>query len=298
MPTMTCRTSKLTALAAALVLASATFASAGSGPCVKEAKRDAKDCSATCTEDFQTAKDGCLNRDHDCVEVCRANRSQCRLDSGIDAAIDACDTVLEARRAQCRADNPEGPARDACIDAAQVDAFKCRDSARELARPLLRKCRKDFRSCARACPAPAAGTPPVDVKACLQDATTADKACGAACTEDYQVAKDDCHHRDHDCMEQCREDRNQCDQPVDAILASDLATCASNRQTGVDGCTSQFPPPRDVQQQVQFDECVDVIQVDAFICRDDAQEQVQPGYDTCKQDFRTCVVTNCPVQTP
>jgi hypothetical protein len=43
-----------------------------------------------------------LNRLHSCVEVCRANRSQCRLDSGFDAAIDACNDVLEARRAQCR----------------------------------------------------------------------------------------------------------------------------------------------------------------------------------------------------
>ncbi len=295
---MTCRTSKLTVLTTALVLATAVLASAGQGPCIKEAKRDAKDCGAACKEDFQSAKDTCLNRDHACVEVCRADRSQCRLDSGIDAAIDACNSVLEARRAQCRADNPEGDARDACIDQAQVDAFKCRDSARELARPLLAQCRKDFRSCAKACPAPAAGTPPVDVKQCLKDANTAAKACGAACTEDSQVAKDDCHHRDHDCVEQCREARDTCREPVTAILDSDLADCASTRQSGVDDCTSQFPPPRDEQQDVQFNECVDVVQVDAFICRDDAHEEAQPGYDTCKQDFRSCVDTNCPVQTP
>src|SRR6185369_12052614 len=103
---MTCRTIDRMALAVALVLATATFASAGSKGCVREAKRDAKDCTADCKESFQTAKDACLNRDHACVEVCRANRSQCRLDTGFDAAIDACNDVLEARRAACRADNP------------------------------------------------------------------------------------------------------------------------------------------------------------------------------------------------
>jgi hypothetical protein len=38
------------------------------------------------------------------------------------------------------------------------------------------------------------------------------------------------------------------------------------------------------------------VQVDAFICRDDAHEHAQPGFATCKQNFRTCVDTNCPVQ--
>src|SRR5512147_1397950 len=95
---MTCRTK--------LVVPTAALASAGARPCIREAKRDAKDCAADCKESLQTAKDTCLNRDHACVEVCRANRSQCRLDSGIDAALDACNATLEARRADCRANPP------------------------------------------------------------------------------------------------------------------------------------------------------------------------------------------------
>src|SRR5262245_43326915 len=121
--------------AAALVLSTAPAFAAGGRACVREAKQDAKDCTAVCKETLQAAKDQCLNRDHACVEVCRANRSQCRLDSGFDAAIDACNDSLEARRAQCRADTTAGtPERDRCIDLAQIDAFECRDSARELAK--------------------------------------------------------------------------------------------------------------------------------------------------------------------
>src|SRR5512147_2392439 len=103
---MTCRALRLAILVAAGFLAAAVTAHAGPGPCVREAKRDAKDCAAACKEALQTAKDTCLNRDHACVEVCRANRSQCRLDSGIDAALDACNATLEARRADCRANPP------------------------------------------------------------------------------------------------------------------------------------------------------------------------------------------------
>lgn len=291
---MTCRT--IRTLAAALVLASASVASAGPGPCVREAKQDAKDCAADCKETLQTAKDACLNRDHACVEVCRADRSQCRLDSGIDAAIDACNASLEARRAQCRLDDPAGPARDACIDQAQVDAFECRDSARELARPLLKDCRKAFRACAKACPAPAPADPIVDPKGCMANANAAAKVCGATCKEDFQVAKDDCKHRDHDCMESCRADRNACRQPVTDALDADLTQCAATRATGVDGCATQFPPPRDPAGEIAFDQCVDGVQVTAFVCRDDAHEEAHPGYVACRQAFRTCVDTNCPVQ--
>jgi len=292
---MKCRTANLTMLAAAFVLATAALANAGVRPCIHEAKQDAKDCGAACKESFQTDKDNCLNRLHSCVEVCRADRSQCRLDSGIDAAIDACDATLEARRAQCRADNPEGDARDACIDAAQVDAFECRDSARELARPLLKRCRKDFRTCAKQCPPADPSDTPVDPKACVAQAVTDAKTCAATCREDFQVAKDDCNHRDHDCMEQCRADRNDCRAPVLSILNTDLGKCATDRQTGADGCTSQYPPPRVPPNDVLFDQCVDGVQVEAFICRDDAHEHAQPGFDTCMQGFRDCVDTKCPI---
>lgn len=291
---MKCRT--FSVIAAALVLASATVAAAGPGPCVREAKGDAKDCAADCKEALQTAKDTCLNRDHACVEVCRANRSQCRLDSGIDAALDACNGALEARRAQCRLDDPAGPARDACIDQAQVDAFECRDAARELARPVLKQCRKDFRNCAKACPAPAPADPVVDPKGCVRDANAAAKVCAATCKEDFQVAKDDCKHRDHDCVESCRADRTACRQPVNDALAADLAACAATRQSGVEGCATQFPPPRDAAGEIAFDQCVDGVQVTGFVCRDDAHEAARPGYVACRQAFRSCVVTNCPAQ--
>lgn len=297
---MKCRTSLILILAVtALTGATAPAANAGARPCVREAKRDAKDCNATCKEDFQTAKDACLNRKHACVEVCRANRAQCRLDTGFDAAIDACNNVLEAVRAQCRADHPtQGAGRDECVDKAQVNAFECRDSARELAKPLLKQCRKDFRNCAKACPAPDPATPVQDPKQCVKAANTIARTCGADCKEGLQVAKDDCRNRDHDCVEQCRATRHTCRLPVRVGLNGDLADCAAERQTGRDGCNTQYPPPRDETAAVNFDQCVDGIQVQAFICRDDAHELARPGFVDCQNQFRSCVQTNCPVLQP
>ncbi len=288
---MTCRTSVITILAAvALTMAAVPPANAGGGrACVREAKRDAKDCSATCKEDFQTAKDACLNRDHDCVEICRANRSECRLETGFDAAIDACNDLLEQRREQC----PTGDGRDGCIDQAQIEAFQCRDAARELAKPLLKQCRKDFRTCAKACPAPTGGTPPVDPKQCVADAKDALKTCGADCREDFQVAKDDCHDRDHVCVDSCRAARHTCRQPVRDDLNTALAHCATDRQSGIDDCKAAHPVPPPENATAQ-DQCIDGVQVEAFICRDDAHEAAHPGFVDCQNQFRSCVDTNCP----
>ena len=292
---MTCRTSFISILAvAALTVMVVPAANAGGGrACVREAKRDAKDCNATCKEDFQTAKDACLNRDHDCVEVCRAQRSECRLATGFDAAIDACNDLLEQNRQQC----PTGDGRDACIDQAQVAAFQCRDAAREPATPLLQQCRKDFRSCAQACPAPAAGSPPVDPKQCITDAKAALQTCGADCREGFQVAKDDCHNRDHVCVDTCRAARHTCRQPVNDDLNAALAQCAADRQSGVDGCKADHPVPPPENATAQ-DLCIDGVQVDAFICRDDAHEAVRPRYVACQDQFRSCVDTNCPPIQP
>jgi len=127
-------------------------------------KLDAKDvlvrCIATCREDFQLAKDTCLDRDHVCVEACRATRGECRapilvvFEDAILACADARQTAID----NCRAlYEPNTPQRDECVDQAQLDAFRCRDDAREAARPGLTDCRDAFRTCAEACPP--AGSP-------------------------------------------------------------------------------------------------------------------------------------------
>ena len=282
---MMCRTSKLVLLAAAaFVLATVPVANASRNPCKREAKADAKDCAAGCKETFQAAKDGCLNRDHVCVEACRADRSQCRLDTGFDADIDSCNDALETNRALC------APGDDDCIDRAQIAAFQCRDQAREDAKPLLKQCRKTFRTCAQSC-GPA--VQPEDPAACIGAAKVAAATCAAGCKEAYQTAKDDCRNLDHDCVEHCRADRHLCRQPVRTTLDAALAVCAAARQLGVDDCKLQYPEPRDFAAQVAFDLCVDPFQLAAFICRDGAHEAARPGFVACKEAFRSCVIPAC-----
>jgi len=107
-----------------------------------------------------SAKDTCLNRDYECVEDCRAIRQGCLqpILEIRDAAIDACNATRAGAIDICRGlYDPQTPERDACVDQAQIDAFECRDEAREVARPYLIVCRDQFLTCAQGCPLPAGG---------------------------------------------------------------------------------------------------------------------------------------------
>jgi hypothetical protein len=130
---------------------------------VRACKRDARDllrrCAAGCREGFQLATDTCLDRDHVCVEGCRTTRADCRapLLPTFDAALEVCATTRGTSIDNCRTLYGAGTTeRDRCIDQAQLDAFRCRDTAREAARPGLNGCRETFQACARGCPPPGA----------------------------------------------------------------------------------------------------------------------------------------------
>jgi len=277
--------------AAAVVVFALSVSAAHAGLCVGAAAQAKRECKAICQEDYQIAKDACLNRDHACVEVCRYERSVCRETSGIDDAIAACNATLEAAKQVCRDNNPPGtPERDQCIDQAQVVAFQCRDQERENAKGALKECRYNFKTCARACP-PADPPSSVDPRQCKADAKAAYAACKDACIEDFQLAKDICHNRDHACVELCRDAREVCLQPVIAQLVSDVAACNATRDTEVQTCRDLY-----AEGTPERDTCIDNAQVAAFQCRDQAREDARPGFEACRDAFRVCALLCPPIQ--
>ena len=272
----------LLAFIAALGLGSS--ASSAPNVCLKAAKGEFRGCLAVAQEGYQTEKDACLNRDHACVEVCRATRSECSGATNVDEALKLCEVKLVGDREICRGNNlPHTSGRDLCVDQAQVIAFQCRDAAREAALSPLRTCRKDFKTCANACAKPVPEVP-ADTKQCKIDAQDGWALDKAACVEDHQLAKDICKNRDHDCVEACRTARQVCKAPILAVLETDKAECRAIRDPAVESCKTLY-----AEGTFERDACIDLAQVDAFRCRDDAREVAAPGLQACRQGFRDCV---------
>ena len=113
------------------------------------------DCKASCQENAQLLTDACLNRDHVCVEECRAGRDGCAqpvLDQ-LARDVATCNSSRDDDLRNCANLYGEGtPERAQCIQNTQAAAFECRDQARENAWAGLNSCRWNFRTCAQSCP--------------------------------------------------------------------------------------------------------------------------------------------------
>jgi hypothetical protein len=266
----------------------ATTARAGAGPCIVAAKGQYVEAIKACKETMQESKDACLNRDHDCVEVCRDTRYQCVVDTGLAAAVAVCNTQRDTDIHNCVATWAAGThERDLCIDNAQVAAFMCRDDARDTRTDALLLCRTDFRTCAKAC-GPA--DPPVDSAACKKAAVAGLKVCKASAREDFQLNKDVCRGLGHTCVEQCRAQRAAC---VDLVGLDDaIAACNATRDGAIQTCKNNNPPG------TAQDDCIDQVQVIAFQCRDQAREDAQPGLAACASAFQACVHPACEGASP
>lgn len=143
---------------AALAAPSRAFADdSNTRACLQEARTELRDCSQTCRDQFLNSTDLCRSIDPVCATTCRSARNSCA--SGPrqqrNNEIKACNNVLKTKVNQCKTDFANDAAgRDACIDAAQVEAFVCRDTAREAVAATLAICQEAFRGCIDGCGTP------------------------------------------------------------------------------------------------------------------------------------------------
>jgi len=265
------------------LLAAAATAQAGN-PCIGDAKTTFTDCKADCKEAYQTAKDACLNRDHDCVEGCRAGRAECILNTNLDEDLTTCRNNLRAAKEDCHNGPPEE--LDGCIDGAQVTAFLCRRTARKTAKPAITACRVGFRACAKACPT--VGDVVIDKVQCKIDAKNAYLGCKADCREAFLEQKDLCLNRDHACVEGCRAGRDSCRQQPEDDLDAAIASCNATKTAAVTQCENDHPPGSQ-----ELADCKTDAYVAAFQCRDQAREDAKPYFTACRAGFQACAEA-CP----
>ena len=90
------------ALLPAPATAPAATTRACSDPCLRAARGDFTACASSANGVFLDALDGCLERDHTCVDACRQQRQGCRGETGAGAGLAACDAEEDAAKQRCR----------------------------------------------------------------------------------------------------------------------------------------------------------------------------------------------------
>ncbi len=276
------RTLVLVAVALVASVAGAATTRQCQDSCLVSARAEAKDCASSASGAFVTAFDGCIAREHMCVDACREQRQECRDDTDLGTMLAQCQADLDAARAQCDATFRPGSKRwIVCVDRARIDGFECRRQARRTNRRQLLDCDKAFKSCVDAC---LPGQPPDGVGQCRSEARSAFKSTVADCRQIYQVTASACIDRDLTCTQSCIDARSVCSQPTQAALNAALAACASTLTAAVSTCVATNPSGSPALQQ-----CITTAQANAFTCRDDAIAASMPGYAACGKAYIVCV---------
>ena len=123
---------------------------------------------------------------------------------------------------------------------------------------------------------------------CRRDANRTFGACQRTCREDIQAGRDACLHRDHACVEVCRDGRATCNKPVNDQLKTVVAACTATRDAAIATCHTLY-----ADGSADLNQCIDNAQLTAFTCGDQAREAARPGFVACRSQFRGCALA-CP----
>ncbi len=253
-----------------------------SAPCFQAARSEFRTCLSDAQGVSRDTLDGCLERDHTCVDACREQRQDCRDGTGVGVELVACDLSLAAEKARCRNTFPPGSIRrERCISQAQVEHFRCRRTVRQSFRRALRECRDAFTQCAAAC---GPGAPPGGAGTCRADTKAALEEDLASCKLPFQVTASACFNRDVSCVQDCADARAACSAPTQATLVTALAACTAAQAAAVAACVAANPGGGSALEQ-----CITTAQADAFDCREAALKAAAPGFAACAAPYVSCV---------
>ncbi|MGH7896251.1 MAG: hypothetical protein ACREQL_16415 [Candidatus Binatia bacterium] len=262
--------------------APAAMTRACSDPCLQAARGDFRACVSSASGVFLDEVDGCLERDHTCVDACREQRQGCRDSTGVGAGIATCAAEEAVAKQRCRDQFPIGSKRRArCIDQAQVDGNRCRRDVRRSLRSDLRACGDAFDQCASAC---GAGQPPGGSNSCRAQAKDAVKTELASCKQTFRVTASACIGKDDTCVQGCGDARETCSAPTRAALNAAIQACLAQAAAAIAACQATYP-----NGGSDFDQCVTTAQANAYTCRQAALDASGPGFAACGGVYLGCV---------
>jgi hypothetical protein len=150
----------------------------------------------------------------------------------------------------------------------------------------------------------AAGDASAD-RACKIEAKAEYRECKNDCKTEFRVEKDLCRNIDPACGLECRVERAGCIEPFEEALDACKDVCRQIRDAAKAACREQYNDPNDpnFNDPDFLDQCIDGVQIAAFICRDNCREdtvvddpntpEVDPvhwraGIRACRQAAHEC----------
>lgn len=104
---------------------------------------------------------------------------------------------------------------------------------------------------------------------CKNAAKAEYRECKNDCKTALRVEKDLCRNIDPACGLICRVERAGCIEPFEEALDACKDLCRQTRDQDKESCRQQHNDPNDADA---LDQCIDGVQIAAFICRDDCRE--------------------------
>src|SRR5262245_49272140 len=120
------------------------------------------------------------------------------------------------------------------------------------------------------------------LRQCIKEAKSDYKECTAACKDTRDSAIALCK-QNHPCEKTCAEHRHACREPILDALEAAIKACNTALHAAV-------KLRRQIADPVMHDACIDAAQIKALIGRDDAREIAQPALNTCKEEFKACIL--------
>jgi hypothetical protein len=270
----------------AAVIASSTGAAAAgrqcTDPCLQAARDSRKECASSAKGAFLDAFDGCLEREHACIQACRADRQDCRDATSLGEDIVACQIAQAAAEEECRNRfPPRSKRRAACLFRAEVEGSRCNRRARVHVAVGLKRCRSGFDQCAQGC---APGEPPGGVGPCRSDGRTALRGALAECKLEYQVTASACIDKDLGCVQACVDARETCNAPTNATLGTAIAACSAQAAMDRAACAAANP-----SGGAALEQCIQTAQANSATCRDAALQAAAPALASCGKQYVACV---------
>lgn len=109
------------------------------------------------------------------------------------------------------------------------------------------------------------------------------KQCNTVCKGEFETDKFICKNLNLVCVQECRTEEDTCMMPSLEALEACTTECAEAAALAKQECKKNNTDPNLLEQ------CIDRLQVAAFMCKDECHDRAKSAMRSCKDLFKVCI---------